>query len=628
MKFKLSGNVTFLGYLIIVCVAIQSCTSDKNNSLNQQPVRVLPFRGILQGYSHPEDEVFYNKSFWENKIAEWNKEGYNSIIWYGPGELTNGEHLLIRHIKFPEAREISKEENEKIIDQMTWLFEISDKYGLKSYLQTQPIFFTEAFSKAHGLDTISSVSPEAGHWHKQGYPNFWPGKKKNDKIYNCHIRNKLTTEYTKAVFEELLQIYPKLYGFMGYNGEPMPGDRSTFFKEAIAPALKSSKRKPLYIANQWQTPIEGFMKNITPTDIYDNTWLGFHGYNSEQITDAKPYPGAVDWSEKTKLPTVVEFYPANQLYFPFNSPKFAYEVACEMKKVPGFNGFVYWERYISGTLLGPLFRNALAHYSSTNDAYNEEPWIKKLSEKFGSHESAVHFLKAYDISNLIIPEKDALIYAGGDVMRRELRIPYDWFMEDWPWSYMTSPARGGLLIPIKQYVEFVAKHPDHFKDNNGSDPNRFPYYQETVWNSEGGSTYNITSEAHMKKIKQMGIECFNEAENAMKFVKENKEEAQHVYDIMKGYMLLSKYYEAKVLAAISASIFSKSSRDQDKKEAMELADKALESYLEFADFAHNTLDPYYIKLTGAPLSEAGVPMMELIELEKKERKELPNIFKW
>ena len=618
----------FLVYLIIVFSIIQFNVSgqDQNNINSAQ--RVLPFRGILQGYHHPENEGFFNKEYWVSKFVEWNKEHYNSVIWYGAGELTNGEHLFIRHVKFPEAREISKEENEKIITQMNWLFETSDKYGLKSYLQTQPIFFTEAFAKAHGLDTLSSISPEVGHWHKKGYPNFWPSKDKKDKIYNCHIRNELTIEYTKAVFEELLQIYPKLYGFMGFHGEPLPGDRSTFFKEAIAPALKSSGRKPLYIANQWQTPIEGFIKNIASSDIYDNTWLGFHGYNSEQITDAKPYPGAVYWSEETQLPTVVEIYPANQLFFPFNSPKFAYDITCEMKKIPGFKGFIYTERWISGTLLGPLFRKALAYYSSTNEQYNDAPWIKILSEKFGSHESAIHFLKAYDISNKIIPEKDALLYCGGDVMRRELRIPYEWFTEDWPWSYMTSPARGGRLVPIKQYVEFVAKYPKDFRDINGSEPNRYPYYQESIWNSEGGSVFNVTPEAHMKKIKQMGIECFNEAENAMKFVKENKEEAQHVYDIMKGYMLLSKYYETKVLSAISASIFAKSAKPEDKKEAIELADKALADYLEFAEFAHNTLDPYYIKLSGAPLSEAGVPILELVELEKKERNELSTIFKW
>ena len=84
---------------------------------------------------------------------------------------------------------------------------------------------------------------------------------------------------------------------------------------------------------------------------------------------------------------------------------------------------------------------------------------------------------------------------------------------------MTSPARGGRLVPIKQYVEFVAKYPKDFRDINGSEPNRYPYYQESIWNSEGGSVFNVTPEAHMKKIKQMGIECFNEAENAMKFVK-------------------------------------------------------------------------------------------------------------
>ena len=196
---------------------------------------------------------------------------------------------------------------------------------------------------------------------------------------------------------------------------------------------------------------------------------------------------------------------------------------------------------------------------------------------------------------------------------------------------MTSPARGGRIIPIKHYVEQIAKssgHYDYFKNKDGADPSIFPYYQQGIWNSEGGSIYNITPEIHMQKISQMGVSCFEEAEKAMAAVKENQVEAHQVYNIMKGYMLLTKYYEFKVLAAISAMTYAKLTREQDKEEAQEFADAALESYLEFADFAHEELDPYYIQLSGAPLNEAGVPFMELVKLEKKERADLAIIFNW
>ncbi len=590
--------------------------------------RILPFRAMLQGYSHPENEVFYNKEYWEGKIVQWEQEGYNAVIWYGPNELTNGEHLLVKHMEFPEAREISATENQKIIDQMNWLFTTSKKHGIESYLQTQPIFYTKAFGKAHGLDTLTTISKEVGKWHLEGYPNFWPSADQPNEIFNCHVRNDLTVKYTQAVFGELISLYPDLSGFMGFNGEPVPGNRSTFFREAIAPALKNSERNPKYIANQWQTPIDQFLQNIVLDSVYENLWLGFHGYNSEQITDAKPYPGTVYWAEQTQLPTVVEFYPANQNFLPWNSPKFAFEVAKEMKKIPEFEGFVYYERYISGTLLGPLFREALGLYTSTKSDYDESVWVAKLEEQFGNKEAARHLLNAYDISSRIIPEADAFIYSGGDVMKRELRVPYSWFTTDWPWNYMTSPARGGRLIPFKHYVDLVAKKPDSFKDRNGSNPDEYPYYQQVVWASEGGSIYNITPEKHFEKIRRMGIDSYEFALKALPLVTKNRSEAQHVVDIMNAYRLLAIYYEAKVRASIMSAVYSKTKLPSDNKEALDWADKALTQYTKFVEFSVSNLDPYFTEISGAPLSEAGVPLPRLLEIERNERKKIADLFDW
>ena len=43
---------------------------------------------------------------------------------------------------------------------------------------------------------------------------------------------------------------------------------------------------------------------------------------------------------------------------------------------------------------------------------------------------------------------------------------------------------------------------------------------------------------------------------------------------------------------------------------------------------HDRLDPFYIELTGQPLTEAGIPLGELVEAEKKERDSLAQIFGW
>lgn len=612
------------GVLCSVLVLSACATISASGGGLSGATRVLPFRAMLAGYPNPENQTFWNKDYWNDTLVLWSGEGYNAVIWYGPNELTNGQHVLIRHAEFPEARELTPEEIERRIAQMGWLFHRAKALGLKNFLLTQPLFFTQAFGKAHGLDQPMPVSPTVCSWHNTGYPDFWRG----GTTVNCGVRTELTRAYTEAVYAELPRIYPDLDGFYGFLGEPLPGDRSSFFREAIAPGLKRSGRKPLFIALQWQTPLEGYVKNVVPQEVYDNTWLGFHGYNSENITDAKPYPGVVEWSEKTGLPTVVDLYPANQLYFPFNSPRFAYEIVAEMKKVEGFAGFVYWERHISGTLLGPLFRKALAHYAGRSEPYSENPWLALLEQQFGHPKAAEHFLRAYDLSTRIIPETDALVYSGGDVLRRELRMPYAFFTGEYPWGYTASPARGSHLVPVKHYAEFVALDPERFRDNDGSDPARSPYYQQPIWGSEGGSVFDVIPPAHMRVVRSMGVECLHEAEEALKSVTKNREEAIRTRDIMHAYQLLSHYYERKVMAAIAALVYARSHRPQDRAEAETFADEARQGYLDAANFMHDRLDPFYIELTGQPLKEAGVPLSELMNAERKEREELPQIFKW
>jgi hypothetical protein len=196
---------------------------------------------MLAGYPNPDDKVFWNKDFWNDKLTAWSRDGYNAVVWYGPNELTSGEHLLIRHVKFPEARHLTPEESERRIAQMAWLFHRAREHGLKNLLLTHLVFVTKAFGKAHGLDRPMPVSPTVAAFHNTGYPDFWRG----GNTVNVGVRNELTRAYTEAVYAEIAEVYSELDSFYGILGEPLPGDRSVFFREAVAPGLKRSGRRPL-----------------------------------------------------------------------------------------------------------------------------------------------------------------------------------------------------------------------------------------------------------------------------------------------------------------------------------------------------------------------------------------------
>jgi hypothetical protein len=191
------------------------------------------------------------------------------------------------------------------------------------------------------------------------------------------------------------------------------------------------------------------------------------------------------------------------------------------------------------------------------------------------------------------------------------------------------------LVPIWHYARFVAKNPERYKDNNGSDPYRPPYFQEVIWGSEGGSVFDITPPAHMRHVRSMGEECLREAEEAMKTVSEDNKAAQSAFRFMKTFQLLSRYYARKVAAGTAALVYGFSGRPEDRSEAEQLADEAVKSYLDAGAFMHEEVDPLISEIKGQPLSEAGdvwgAPPLNipgLMELEKEERTRLGSIFHW
>jgi hypothetical protein len=194
---------------------------------------------------------------------------------------------------------------------------------------------------------------------------------------------------------------------------------------------------------------------------------------------------------------------------------------------------------------------------------------------------------------------------------------------------LTSPARGEHLVSVLEYAYFVAKQPKRFKDNNGSDSTYYPYSQEVVWGSEGGSIFGVIPPVHMATISKMGEDGLREAELGFQQVKRNQEEAEQLRGYMRAYMLLSRYYEKKVAAAVAANIYAISHKPEDRKEALNLADTAVDSYLEAARFMHETLDPMVTRLYGKPMMEGEAKTLpELVADEKKERSEISDLFSW
>ncbi|MCZ6680346.1 MAG: hypothetical protein O7E52_24210, partial [Candidatus Poribacteria bacterium] len=474
-----------------------------------------------------EAENFWDKNYWENKLRQFVQDGYNAVLYMPePWQEHQWQTFLIRHNEFPEARELTAEQSNQIIAHVNWIFRRGHELGLKNFLWSYFIVTTRSFAKAHGMDKEMPVSETVDFRHnlKQMGPHFG-------------VRNELTRAFTEAAIAELFQTYQHLDGLCGGMGEALPGKRSHWYKEAIVPGLVRSGRNPIFIVDDWMLPLEDFVSDIAPKAVYNKTWLSIKA-NGEMITDTKPYPTSVRWSENAQIPTLYQIMSLNiDANFPFNSPRLAYEILSEFKKVENCVGFVSW---FLPSNPNDLFRSALGYYGKHAGPYSDERWIDLLSERFGDRKAATHFLKAFDASAYIPLEVAAIAWSPQDIGHsHQLILPYwHWTDEDPRWSYLPSPARGSEILPVRYYARVVAKLGDLFRDNSGADYTKnssHPGAQELIW---GLTRYPTTPEAQMRKIRRLGEECFQEADEAMKTVKKNLSAAATLYNYMKAYKLL------------------------------------------------------------------------------------------
>ena len=337
-------------------------------------VATLPFRGCFLSFGDPRPAGANDQQKISNQAAklasvtsqlkQMSGEGFNVAIWSGTSELwPPGNQAMLRLSQYPEARELSAADAELSISFVKSVFAMAKQLGMDNYLYPLHLYYTPAFASAHSLAASGT-------------------------------RNTLTESYLKAVYTEMVQTYNDLDGFFGPIGEAVPGVRSTLFRNAIAPGLKQAGRKARFVAHQWQIPIKEYLRDIAPSDVYDNTWLGYHAYTCEQIIDTAPCPGLVGWANATGLPTVAVIYPANIQNFPFNSPRFAWETCHNMKKTENVTGFLCWQQ-LPIPALSSLWRKALLRYAKTNEPYSDDPWIELLTRQFGDAQAAKHLLAAF-----------------------------------------------------------------------------------------------------------------------------------------------------------------------------------------------------------------------------------------
>src|SRR5262249_34273893 len=268
-----------------------------------------------------------------------------------------------------EARELTAEQSDKLQKHVAWIFARAHELGLKNLLFSYFIVTTPAFARAHGMDRELPVSATVDFRHNL-----------KDMGHHFGVRNEATRKFTEAAVAELFRTFKDLDGLYGAMGEAVPGKRSTWYQEAVVPGLKRSGRSPVFIAASWMQPLDDFLEDMAPGEVYGNPWLAVHA-NAEVFTDAKPYPTYARWLERTPVPAVVEVMHHNfEAGFPFNSPRLAWEIIRECRRFETCHGVIAWFALEHPDF---LMRRAVASFVPEEISSLGEVAVCELSEQRG-----------------------------------------------------------------------------------------------------------------------------------------------------------------------------------------------------------------------------------------------------
>lgn len=605
-------------------------SQDNQTSAANQPCRnPLEFRGLIESFHHPwsyEDnppQTFFDKAMWEKTLKNDADCGYNAVVYFmSPWPEYCWHNFLLRFDFAPEARDFPLEKHEQIIEQATWIFQLAHSLGLKNFVYDQTIYTTKAWSHAHGFDKDLPISETVDYRHNYERKAA-PGLAAFPKLYHVGVRNEQTRQFTEDAIEEFFRIYPEMDGLYGVLGEPLPGKRSTWFKEAIVAGLERTERKPPYIMFPLM-PVDDFTSDIVPA--YDNVWTS-PLFNGEIICDRQPFPITARWGYETGVPTVMQLVFHNTGHLTWNSPKFICEMMNEIRKVDHCAG--YMSHITGASLANPTEFSAWAigYYGEHDEPYSDEPWIGTLEEIYGDREAAQHFLNALNVSGYITPALNQIAWYPSDGRCVSILSLRYWYWADQQALIKTpfvSPGVTDTLVPMRYYAEVVAKMGERYRNNDGSKLKGGAGAQGPIW---GHIDYQITPEMHMAKIRKMGEEALHEAEAAMRTVKKNKDRAESLYNQMKAYKLLTDYYERKVLAAISALIHKFNHDPRERELANKLAQEAVDLYAIAANFIYEEIDNKSGNIMGGWYDQRR-DLPGLIEVEKRDMEEMETLFGW
>jgi len=524
--------------------------------IGMQKTYVLPNKGIYNYPYTPElFEFFYDKQQWTEFLDLLVENRMNTLyLWNG-----HPFSSLVKLQDYPEAVEVSDEIFDKNREVFHFLTTEADKRGIWIIQMFYNIHLSETLAKKHGIETHLSEPTD------------------------------LSADYTRKSIAEFVRSYPNV-GLLVCLGEALSGaeNKKNWLTNVIIPGVRDGMQE---LGLREEPPII-IREHTMDTDAQEIVGAGLEKYknlytmmkyNGEALTSYRPRG---PWAEiHRRLSSITSQHitnihiMANLEPFRYGATRFIQKCVKAAQTIHHANGLhlyplAYWawpdspdKAKIRQYERDWIWFETWARYAWNPDRREQdedEYWISRLAEVYGSREAATHILEAYNHSGMCAPMiLRRFGITNGNRQTLSLGMTLDQLVN--PQKYRLWPRLVDSDSPVGE---------------------RLGEYVEKEW--KGQKHIGETPLEVIDRILDHSGKAIVEMNRAADYVRKNQEEFERLQNDMLCIRAMSEFYAAKAKAAMLVLRYQLSKDTTDMKKALDFLEESLEYYRNLTDLTAET----------------------------------------
>jgi hypothetical protein len=524
--------------------------------IGMQKTYVLPNKGIYNYPYMPElFGFFYDKRQWVEFLDLLVENRMNTLyLWNG-----HPFSSLVKLKDYPEAIEVSDEIYQKNKDVFHFLTTEADKRGIWIIQMFYNIHLPEMLAKKHGIETHLSEPTD------------------------------LSADYTRKSIAEFVRSYPNV-GLLVCLGEALTGaeNKKNWLTNVIIPGVRDGmhalglKEEPPIIIREHTMDKDAREIVGAGLEKYKNLYTMMK-YNGESLASDRPRG---PWAEiHRELSSITSQHitnihiMANLEPFRYGATRFIQRCVKAAQTIHHANGLhlyplAYWawpdspdKAPIRQYERDWIWFEAWARYAWNPDRKvqdEDEYWISRLAEVYGSRQAAMHVLEAYNHSGLCAPMiLRRFGITNGNRQTLSLGMTLD---------QLTNPQKYRLWPRLV--------------DSDSPEGERLGEYVEKEW--KGQEHVGETPAEVIDQILSHSRVAVEEINLAGDCISKNQREFDRLKNDMLCIRAMSEFYAAKARAAMLVLRYQFSKDATDMKKALIFLEESLEHYRTLADLTAET----------------------------------------